>query len=82
MTMQMKLKLVSGVLVFFKKTCTVEPLITHTSRWLAQVWFMGGYVPVMGHERCRFGFGSRGNIWVMAYERYEGIEFGRKDKTS
>jgi len=51
---------------------TVESLISHTPRWIAQAMAYEGLRALRGQFGDKFQFGSGPNPWVMvvAYERY------------
>ncbi|KAF8811961.1 hypothetical protein BYT27DRAFT_7088348, partial [Phlegmacium glaucopus] len=44
---------------------TVEPLLTHTRRWMAQGMGYGRLWVMRGQFWCKFRFGARQNLWVM-----------------
>ena len=54
------------------KVGTVESLISHTPRWIAQAVGYQGLWALRGQFGDKFQFGSGPNPWVMvvAYERY------------
>ncbi|KAF8808164.1 hypothetical protein BYT27DRAFT_7098689, partial [Phlegmacium glaucopus] len=49
----------------YQKGTTVEPLLTHTHRWMPQGMGYGRLWVMRGQFWCKFRFGARQNLWVM-----------------